>query len=114
MTKKLVTGQIATEVFQVPVGCFEFIEGPQEGHVCCEKNGHLISVIPGSENGLAILYDGSVESGKVIANLILEQFHATVIINVYYENSLTIFLDDDAKITVIHDHASYECQEEEE
>ena len=29
MTKKLITGQIATEVIQVSAGSFEFIEGPQ-------------------------------------------------------------------------------------
>lgn len=106
MTKKNPkTGQLAQEVVHVPAGDFEFVEGPQDGYEICANDGHLIRVIPGSDNGHVELWDGPAETGTHIGNLHLEMMHGAVEYNIHFESCLTLVMDDDAKITVIHDHA---------
>ena len=105
MSKKTKGGQLAVEVIHVPAGNFEFVEGPQTEKKICSNDGHLIRVIPGSDNGHVEIWDGSVEAGNQIANLHLGMLSGAVEFNVHFDNCLTLVMDDDAKITVIHDHA---------
>lgn len=104
MTKCTKDGHQVGEVQIYPAQDFEFIEGPHDDKVDCPIPGILVRIIPGSDNGNVQVWDGTPGEGKQMANLPLEQFSGAIEFNVRFNNSLHFVLDDDAKITAIHDH----------
>jgi len=86
---------------------YEFIEGPYDDFVDCPVPGILVRVIPGSEDGHVEIWDGgNGENGEgtQMASLKLEQFMGAIEFNIEFNESLHLVLDDDAAVTVIHDH----------